>query len=70
MLNRNIILGVKIEENEEEMINLIEYNLEQEKIIRIKENISDYELYEIIEIKKGRILINFKTENVEIWKQI
>ena len=48
LLNRNIILGVKIEENEEEMINLIEYNLEQEKIIRIKENISDYELYEII----------------------
>ena len=70
LLNRNIILGVKIEENEEEMINLIEYNLEQEKIIRIKENISDYELYEIIEIKNGSILINYKTENVEIWKQI
>ena len=70
LLNRNIILGVKKEEDEEEIINLIQYNLEQEKIIRIKENISDYELYEIIEIKKGRILINYKTENVEIWKQI
>ena len=70
LLNRNIILGVKIEENEEEMINLIQYNLEQEKIIRIKENISDYELYEIIEIKNGRILINYNTENLEIWQQI
>ena len=71
LLNRNIILGVKKEEDEEEeMINLIQYNLEQEKIIRIKENISDYELYEIIEIKNCRILINYQTENVEIWKQI
>ena len=73
LLNKNIILGVKKEEDEEEeeeMINLIEYNLEQEKTIRIKENISDCELLEIIEVINGRILINYKTEKVEIWNQI
>ena len=65
LLNGNIILGIT---NKEEINNLIEFNLEKDKIIKIQEDISDYTLEEIIEIKKGSLLINYETENVEIWK--